>query len=127
MFDWYKYLELADQTLQPIGEEEAYRSAISRAYYAAFHYSIHLCSIKGINYTANLNSMSKHKAIIRELQNHSDLEIREIGRKLNKLFNKRNKSDYEDQPNLDFVRETPLSIQRSEEIITKINELCSAP
>jgi hypothetical protein len=36
MFDWSRYLDLADELARRVSDEAAERSAISRAYYAAF-------------------------------------------------------------------------------------------
>jgi uncharacterized protein (UPF0332 family) len=97
-FDWRKFHTLANQ-LVSASNEESWRSAISRAYYAIYNI---LCHKAGF---VTPSQKAKHQDLIliyKELQNNIDLklpdledfEIQIIGNELDNLRRLRNESDY---------------------------------
>ena len=48
MFDWDDYLGLAERLAQDSGDEPALRSAISRAYYSAYHAAARFVRERGL-------------------------------------------------------------------------------
>lgn len=114
-FDWREFLELA-RTLQgssgnAFSTEAANRSAVSRAYYAAF------CYIR--NYARNTlgfkqtGSMNDHKRLQEHLRNCGD-PWRKIADDLRDLRLMRNRCDYDDTvPQLVNVVKTAINIAQS--------------
>lgn len=99
-FDWSEYLNLAQELAGPptslSNEEARLRSAISRAYYAAF------CKARNhLRDNENLSirpprGESTHQFVIRQFKFSSDASRRQIGTHLNRLRVDRNKADYDD-------------------------------
>src|SRR6266849_725492 len=97
-FDWSNYLDLARE-LQRQGavhssKEAELRSAISRAYYAAF--------CKARNYLRDRRHLTlsrgaeAHSEVQDEFQLSPDRRFKEIGENLNRLRTFRNRADYND-------------------------------
>jgi len=96
-----KYLKSAEMLL----EEGDYESSVSRTYYAMFY------SAQAMLLTKNL-SFSSHKGVISAFGEHfvkTDIFPKEMGRELNRTFEKRQMGDYE----YTFV----ISKEEAEEII----------
>ena len=96
-----KYLKSAEMLL----EEGDYESSVSRTYYAMFY------SAQAMLLTKNL-SFSSHKGVISAFGEHfvkTDIFPKEMGRELNRAFEKRQMGDYE----YTFV----ISKEEAEEII----------
>lgn len=123
-FDWSEYLslaqELAGQSGRVANQESKYRSAISRAYYAAF--------CKARNYLRDVEGQAipaggkSHTYVRDEYRNNSTRTRRRIGEKLNRLRSDRNRADYEDV----FTRPSDVaieSIRLSREIISLLDTL----
>lgn len=82
-----KYLRSAEILIQ----EEDFESSVSRAYYAMFY------SVQAMLLTKNL-SFSSHKGVLSAFGEHfikSGVFSREMGRELNRAFEKRQIGDYE--------------------------------
>lgn len=82
-----KYLKSSKTLL----EEGDYESSVSRAYYAMFY------SAEATLLTKNL-SFSSHKGVISAFGEHfvkTDIFLRDMGRELNRAFEKRQLGDYE--------------------------------
>lgn len=94
-FDWLDYLalpqNLAGQTIV-VSEQAKFRSAISRAYYAAFHQATQVLVEKD-RLTIPLQNV--HKFAIAQFQNHPDPIRQKIGDRLQVLRGYRNQADYE--------------------------------
>jgi uncharacterized protein (UPF0332 family) len=91
MFDWQQYLEIATDLLThpPEAVEAGYRTAASRAYYAAFHRSRETIeSERG----AKLGQQSIHSEVLRYFQGRPGRE--EVAQSLERLLNKRRHADY---------------------------------
>ena len=110
-FDWSEYLKLARQLAvldgSALDQEARLRSAISRAYYAAF--------CRSRNYLRDTQKRSvpggaKAHAYVREQFLNSSVETRkEVGENLERLREARNKADYDDNvPGLPSLARTAL-------------------
>lgn len=111
-FNWSEYLGLAQQLAGKAQisatQESRLRSAISRAYYAAF--------ILARNYLRDEESISiprqeGHKYVIDQFNNDADPTRRGIGESLKRLRYNRNKADYDDTfPNLPTITKRMLKL-----------------
>lgn len=93
-FDWTEYLnlaeELAGQAQKPSTEEARLRSAISRAYYAAFS----TARYKLPSIPSNLAG-SVHTYVWKNYKNNNDLTRSQIGANGDRLRKDRNRADYD--------------------------------
>ncbi len=123
-FDWTEYLalaqDLAGQRVTPPTVEAKLRSAISRAYYAAF--------CKARNHLRDreghlIPDTGKAHGIVSDLFQRSPHRPRKkIGANLNRLRENRRKADYDD-----FIRNLPnitsKALRQSEQIVTELGKL----
>jgi len=111
-FDWSEYLTFAKE-LSTRTDEAALRSAISRAYYAAFHCARAYCKAKSIPIPESLDN-SSHKVVWDALLNRGRT-LAGAQAKGTRLKRKRHDADYESQmENLpDVVRQ---AIQESDAV-----------
>lgn len=123
-FDWSEYLNLAreiiGQTTTPANQEARLRSAISRAYYAAFILARnHLRDKEGhsIPETADV-----HRYVIVQFEQSSDPVRKAIGTKLKQLRRDRNQADYNDTVAGLFVM-SQKAIRRSRQVISSLSNL----
>jgi len=120
-FDWSEYLGLAQQLAGKAKisatRESRLRSAISRAYYAAF--------IQARNYLRDrdgvvIPTQNTHEYVINQFLNSSDEERKKIGRQLRRLRSNRNQADYDDTfADLEAIAKTSLKL--AAKIIALIN------
>jgi uncharacterized protein (UPF0332 family) len=82
----------------------AYRSAISRAYYAALNVAMDV--LAGIGHSPGKGD-SSHKKVVIYLQQSGDADLEKVGAAIDKMRSLRNHADY-DMKNLD-VEEFPLA------------------
>ncbi len=73
-------------------EEEDWRTAVSRAYYAAFHVACDLMADLGFTVP---NADRAHAYLWLRLQNCGNASVEKAGRDLNDLRRRRNNADYE--------------------------------
>jgi len=105
-FDWSEYFNLAQelvgQTATPAGQEARQRSALSRAYYAAFCQARnHLRDKEGHPLPVG---GQVHAHVRDQFRNSLDPARNQIGHDLNRLRIDRNKVDYDDSvPRLDTM------------------------
>ena len=86
-FDWEKFVDLADSIQQQTKTEEAFRTAISRAYYGAF------CKTRD---TMGLQKNKiAHNKFIEKLKNSIDPLNQKRGQLLDDLRRDRNIADYD--------------------------------
>jgi len=95
-WDWADFLKLAEGLYrdpeQPGPEEACYRTAISRAYYAAHHSARELATRKdGIKLP---DSGAAHGDLIRHFQSSPHRPRRRIGNRLDRLRSYRTSADY---------------------------------
>lgn len=97
-FDWADYLTLAEALCHNPGipgpEEASLRTAISRAYYAAYRSALNIAvARREINPTGQA---SDHSLVINHFRNANDQKRKKIGADMSRLRNNRNKADYDD-------------------------------
>jgi len=96
-FDWSEYLnlaqELAGQATMPATQEAKLRSAISRAYYAAFCKARNLLRDEGHSIPPGGQA---HLYVRDQFKNSLDRARKRIGHNLDRLRIDRNKVDYDD-------------------------------
>jgi uncharacterized protein (UPF0332 family) len=123
-FDWSDYLALARelyrQGIVHSSKEAELRSAISRAYYAAFG--------KARNYLRDREnrSLSEGADVHAEIQiifmRSNDRRRKEIGENLNRLRTYRNRADYRDSfPGLS--KTTIAALEFADDVITDLDKL----
>jgi len=127
-FDWCEYLniarELAGQATASSSAEAKKRSAISRAYYAAF------CSARNYLRDKDLDQDIRaggdvHGYVRKQFKISKNKVRREIGEDLARLIAKRNLADYEDDMVAlrDLDGETYLALNLSQEVISDLSRL----
>jgi hypothetical protein len=98
-FDWTQFLDFA-KALEgspdaPGPREAALRSAISRAYYAAFHYALERANTEG--YAAS-GTGTDHSGVREHFQSHRpDRRRARIAVDLSRLYEHRIRADYRDR------------------------------
>jgi uncharacterized protein (UPF0332 family) len=123
-FDWTAYLdlarELAGQTPGPPLEEARLRSAISRAYYAAFKKAFnYLCDRDpGVRFQRN----DVHRYVCEKFLYNPDVSWQDVGSNLDRLRWLRNRADYDDQMT-DLAGDTQRALSYAAEIITALDKL----
>ena len=88
-FDWADYLELA-RDLASRSDEASQRTAISRAYYAAFGNASHLLRREGVSFP----QQDVHQFVWSEFRNSSDDKRQQIGIDGDRLKRARRAADY---------------------------------
>ena len=93
-FDWVEYLELAERLVAWRGDPAAERSAISRAYYAAFHTARTYFLMRGgrLAYQGG-----DHGLIANWFKDSGDGELRRIGFDIERLRRVRRVADYDER------------------------------
>lgn len=99
-FDWSEYFRLAfdldvrarsEANLQ--AQEAKWRTAISRAYYAAWCKARNKLRDEG---SADTSCLQDHGCVIRKFQESSDPARRQIGITLSRMIDNRRRADYQD-------------------------------
>lgn len=122
-FCWEDYLSQAQwlisaSTLSTLTEAN-FRSAISRAYYAAF------CTAR--KYLSEVEQIdiptdgSAHSAVRNALKGCREADIRLLSNKLNSLRIRRNDADYLDTFSSDLSRTTQAVLQEAELVLVTLN------
>lgn len=116
-FDWNEYLQLAKH-LGGLRNEAASRTAVSRAYYCAFHAAS--LSLKSNNITTNPKyARDRHLQVWKIYIDSSDRDCVRIGNKGQRLKIERHAADYE--PDRDFPdSHVQRCISQAEELVTGI-------
>ena len=119
-FDWSQYLVLAEEIAEQPGNEAALRSAVSRAYYAAFCLAReHLLNTNKLFGSKPRRPRLSHQTVWLTYGRDVDRRIGVDGNRLREL---RNLVDYEDMvPNLDNAVRSALSTSRR--ILASLDEL----
>ena len=107
-------------SLVKVKEPEYIRSAISRAYYAAFH--IGRKQLLQMGYKIYKNSVG-HQQISSHLNNSGIIEIERISQQLNDARADRNKADYDlDDTSIEDSNTGALKVKRAERIVQTLND-----
>lgn len=118
MFDWTNYLELARGLAQG-SDEASQRSAISRAYYAAFNNARLWLDSQGVTFTSR---ESIHRQVWDEFLKSGATSQQQIGSTGDKLRARRARADYEDAI-VDLSRQVTIAIQQAEELLNGLSKL----
>jgi uncharacterized protein (UPF0332 family) len=116
------FLTLAVQ-LSKESTEAAWRSAVSRAYYAVFHVARDLLAVLG--FTVPYGDRA-HSYLWMRLSNSSDPDIEDAGAALNTLRQNRNRSDYDLHLNVK-VRDAQDAVQLAQGAIQTLDTASSTP
>jgi len=123
VFDWAKYLVLAEELGTSRMNEAALRSAISRAYYATFCKARNRLRHEGVRIP---NTGKAHKIVWDNFRNDVDQHRRSIGITGDRLRQSRNKADYEDEfPNVTKVVQD--SISKTKRLLETLEHLDGEP
>ena len=119
-----EFFELAQKLVQ-MRSEPALRSAISRAYYAAYHCCIQLLRELGFMFSKD---SSAHEKVAAYLNNAAISEIEFAGKELNYLRRRRNHADY-DLILKDFQDHIAcqLDMARAQAIISQVEKYSHEP
>ena len=120
-FDWSQFLSLVQDLNRAVfrdsTEEARFRSAISRAYYAALH-----CARKRLLAEDTRVSSSVHTYVPQAFRDSHDKARKRIGNQLNQLLVSRHKADYDDDfPGLPHERDRVL--RQASEVIESLKNL----
>lgn len=119
-----EFFELA-QKLVHMRAESALRSAISRAYYAAYHCCTQLLREFGFQFSKD---SSTHGKILAYLNNAGITEIEFAGKELNYLRRRRNHADYDlDSKEFQNHIDCQLDLARAQAIILQIGKYSREP
>jgi len=125
-FDWHEYSALAgclyNGNLKEASEEARFRSAISRAYYAAY------CSarnhIRAHTKPPLAPGWDGHRAVAEWFKSQQDPESKQIGQDLLNLLESRQKADYRDAlPFPDPRMATALWVKTAQLILDGLQKL----
>ncbi len=120
--DFRDYLTLAARLVAGTTEAE-WRSAISRAYYAAFHIARELLSNLGFRVPQAERS---HGYLWLRLANAGAADVRVAGNRLNALRRQRNRADYDSHPSLSQVT-AANEVKNAEDIIQALDAAAVEP
>jgi uncharacterized protein (UPF0332 family) len=120
--DFRAYVVLAEALVSG-GTEAEWRTAISRAYYGAFHVGCDLLTTLGFAVPRNDRA---HAAVILRLSNSADDAVIESGRSLSTLRTLRNRADYEKRQRIS-ARDADNAVDAVHEIIGTLDDALSEP
>ena len=116
------FLTLAEIWIRSVSEPE-WRSAVSRAYYAAFHEARQL--LQGLGFTVPLGDQA-HAYLWLRLSNCGNLPVQVAGSDLNTLRRERNRSDYDIHRDL-HQADALLQVQAAARIIQILDGVSNDP
>ncbi len=121
LFDWTKYLVLAEELGLRHDDEAALRSAVSRAYYAAFCKARNRLSLEGVD----IPKMDVHSFVWNRYREAVGELRRSIGTTGDRLRRSRNKADYDDEvPRLStIVQDTTIRTRRLLESLENLSHV----
>jgi len=103
-FDWNNYIALA-KTLNAMANDSAKRSAVSRAYYGAFHRASDVLRSNGVQ-TFPRDQRKSHAKIWNVYKESAKKNCRRIGAQGGRLLNDRHDADYDSGRNFDAAEVT---------------------
>lgn len=122
LFDWTKYLDLA-KNLSTSSEEALLRSAISRAYYAAFNQARDYCISHDIYIPRSTDS---HQVVWNAFLGQGR-HLRGVHKNGDLLRARRVKADYEADPITRLSDEVKQAIHESELVLSYLSSATSTP
>jgi uncharacterized protein (UPF0332 family) len=122
--DWAEYLEFARDLVQQasspsLHQEAMLRSAISRAYYCAYHAARHFINQQGARTASHYNS---HEGVIRWYGEQPRRQYHAVAVKLGRLKDNRVNADYRPnfQPNVSLAQTT---VEEVDKVLAMISQL----
>ncbi len=120
--DFREYLSLAE-TLAAGTTEAEWRSAVSRAYYAAFHVARELLISLGFRVP---QAERAHSYLWLRLANAGAADVQIAGNRLNSLRRQRNRADYDSHPPL-TQRTAANEVKNAEDVIRALDAAAIEP
>jgi uncharacterized protein (UPF0332 family) len=114
--NWRDYLSLATRLVKENAEAD-WRTAVSRAYYAAFHTARQLFA--DLNFSVPRADRA-HQYLVFRLSNSGESAVEQAGRNLDTLRRLRNRADYDGVPALTQSQAT-AAVQLAETIIQELD------
>jgi uncharacterized protein (UPF0332 family) len=116
-FDGSQFLDDANELVHSVGDEASERSAISRAYYASFHWARNYSRRKGL-------TVSQSSSAHRDVRTLLGLASRGIGQDLRRLHMMRKQADYDIPfPAGNVTNQTNTALTLARQIMTAIDAL----
>lgn len=116
MFDWSAYLDLSDRLARRIGDEAAERSAISRAYYAAFHAARDLLDRR----SPTVPRDGSAHAVVRD---RIAAQSPAAGQDLRRLHGWRKNADYDDECPFVTASQATTAVALARRLVQEIGQL----
>lgn len=117
-----QFLYLAERLAEHGAYPVEFRSAISRAYYAAFHFGLIFLKEMGFSIVQNA---SAHEEVYQHLNNSGDDELAKAASKMNDLRTKRIHADYElNRPDVEEKKNARMLVQQAVRLIATIEKRC---
>jgi uncharacterized protein (UPF0332 family) len=120
--NWRDFLPLAARLAAGASEAD-WRTAVSRAYYAAFHVARRL--LTDLNFTVPRADRA-HQYLVFRLSNSGEAAVEQAGRDLETLRRLRNRADYDEAPALTQPQAT-AAVQVAEDIIQVLDDARQEP
>jgi len=120
-FDWDEFLELAEELARRRGDDAALRSAISRAYYAAYHRASEYTMSRGerLTFTA-----ADHRSVWAWFRRPDAGALsREIADAGIRLRQARREADYDRAVNPDLTANAPRFVSLARRVVTELHRL----
>ncbi|MBS3908737.1 MAG: hypothetical protein KGZ93_03815 [Actinobacteria bacterium] len=125
-FNWSEYLALAQELPKKSSSsgnmEAKLRSAISRAYYAAYCKSRNHMQHKDMKSFPSYK-VNKHDFVKQHFLNDTDKARKSIGANLDRLREERNKADYDNSFKGNLLNTTQKSISQTQKLFSKLSSL----
>lgn len=118
------FLYLAQRLVGHGAHPVEFRSAISRAYYAAFHSGLKLLREMGFSISDNATA---HEEVYRHFNNSGDNELAKAATKLNDLRTTRNHADYDlNRTDVEKKENAKMSVHLADRLIETIERRCNS-
>jgi len=118
------FLYLAQRLAEHGAYPVEFRSAISRAYYAAFHVGLNLLREMGFSIVQNHNA---HKEVCYHFNNSRDGDLAKAASKMDDLRTRRNHADYElNRSDVEMKKNARMLVQQASRLIETIEKGCNS-
>ena len=123
MMDPQQFQYLASRLTEHGAYPAEFRTAISRAYYAVFHFGLNFLSEMGFNIVQNQHA---HEEVYRHFNNSGDTDLTKAASKINDLRTRRNHADYElNRLDVEKKENAKMFVQLAERLIETMDKCCN--